>query len=127
MAYGYELLLDLYECDEEACDNLNLCYRYLDEIVAHLGMQKQAPPTVFRTDASDAPRQAGLVGWVALIESSVVIHTLVLDKFITIDIYSCRRFDYDDAVLVTQRFFNPRKIDRQVVVRGANLWTSEKE
>jgi len=126
MAYGYELLLDLYECDEKACDDLNLCYRYLDEVVSHLGMNKQAPPSIFRTDATDRPRQAGLVGWVPLIESSVVIHTMVPDRFITVDIYSCQRFDYEDAAAFTEKFFKPKSIDRQHVVRGQKLWTSNK-
>ena len=30
--FGYELLLDLYECKPGVCDDLTLCYNFLDEI-----------------------------------------------------------------------------------------------
>ena len=39
-------------------------------------MEKQAPPSIFRSDATRFPDKAGLSGWVPLIESSIVIHTL---------------------------------------------------
>ncbi len=126
MAYGYQLLLDLYGC--EGCDNLELCYRFLEEMVAHLGVRKQAPPSIFRTDASLAPKHEGLTGWVPLIESSVVIHTHVPDKFISIDVYSCRAFDYVDAVGFTKQFFKPEQLHSQEVTRGVSLWeTSQNE
>ena len=48
-AFGFELLLDLYDCQPGACDDLTLCYQFLDEIVDYLGMEKQAPPNIFRT------------------------------------------------------------------------------
>jgi len=48
-AFGFELLLDLYDCRPGACDDLTLCYQFLDEIVDYLGMEKQAPPNIFRT------------------------------------------------------------------------------
>jgi S-adenosylmethionine decarboxylase len=124
MAYGYQLLLDLYECDPEACDDLSLCYRYLDEMVAHLGMSKQAPPSIFRTDASSVPQHAGLSGWVPLIESSIVIHTLVPDAYISIDVYSCQPFDYDNAITFTQSFFRPQKLGSQTLIRGSDLWAN---
>ena len=48
--FGYELLLDLYDCKPGVCDDLTLCYNFLDEIVGFLGMEKQAPPAIFRSD-----------------------------------------------------------------------------
>jgi len=29
-AFGYELLLDLYDCKPGVCDDLALCYKFLD-------------------------------------------------------------------------------------------------
>jgi S-adenosylmethionine decarboxylase len=120
MAYGFQLLLDLYGC--KGCDDLELCYRFLDEIVAHLGVRKQAPPSIFRTDASLTPKHEGLTGWVPLIESSVVIHTHVPDKFISIDLYSCKPFNYVHAIGFCKQFFKPEKVHSQEVTRGVILW-----
>ena len=36
--FGYEMLLDLYDCKEGACDDLSLCYQFLDEIVTALAV-----------------------------------------------------------------------------------------
>ncbi len=116
--FGYELLLDLYGCKPGVCDNLALCYTFLDDIVGFLGMEKQAPPCIFKSDGVRFPDKAGLSGWVPLIESSIVIHTLSLKDFITVDIYCCRSFDQKKAEEFCRRFFSPQKIEAQFVERG---------
>ena len=116
--FGYELLLDLYDCKPGVCDDLTLCYNFLDEIVGFLGMEKQAPPSIFRSDATRFPDKAGLSGWVPLIESSIVIHTLSPKDFITVDIYCCRAFDRKKAEDFCRRFFAPKKVQAQFVERG---------
>ncbi len=120
--FGYEMLLDLYGCKPGACDDLTLCYNFLDEIVGFLGMEKQAPPSIFRSDATRFPDKAGLSGWVPLIESSIVIHTLTPKDFITVDIYCCREFDQKKAEEFCRRFFVPKKVDAQFVERGLKYY-----
>jgi S-adenosylmethionine decarboxylase len=121
-AFGYELLLDLYDCKEGVCDDLAVCYRFLDEIVNYLGMEKQAPPNIFFTDAMRFPDKAGLSGWAPLVESSVVIHTLSLKNFISIDIYCCKKFDIAQAKSFVRRFFSPKRMDEQFILRGVDYY-----
>ena len=121
-AFGFELLLDLYDCQEGACDDLNLCYKFLDEIVGYLGMEKQAPPNIFRTPDQRFPDKAGLSGWAPLVESSVVIHTLTPKNFISIDIYCCKEFDINKAKLFCRRFFSPKRMDEQYILRGFDYY-----
>ena len=40
-SFGIELLLDLYDCKEDVCDDLTHCYNFLDEVVGFLGMEKK--------------------------------------------------------------------------------------
>jgi len=120
--FGYELLLDLYDCKPGVCDDLTLCYNFLDEIVGFLGMEKQAPPSIFRSDATRFPDKAGLSGWVPLIESSIVIHTLSPKDFITVDVYCCRAFDRKKAEDFCRRFFAPKKLQAQFVERGLTYY-----
>jgi len=124
-AFGFQLLLDLYDCKPGACDDLNLCYKFLDEIVGFLGMEKQAPPNIFFSDATRFPDKAGLSGWVPLIESSIVIHTLSVTNFISIDIYCCRSFDLEDAKKFCRKFFAPKKMEAQYLERGQNYYRME--
>ena len=121
-AFGFELLLDLYDCRPGACDDLTLCYQFLDEIVDYLGMQKQAPPNIFRTPDLRFPDKAGLSGWAPLVESSVVIHTLTPKNFISIDIYCCKEFDVAKAKHFVRRFFSPKHMDEQFILRGVDYY-----
>ena len=121
-AFGFELLLDLYDCQSGACDDLNLCYQFLDEIVEYLGMEKQAPPNIFRTPDLRFPDKAGLSGWAPLVESSVVIHTLTPKNFISIDIYCCKEFDLAKAKDFCRRFFSPKRMDEQFILRGIDYY-----
>ena len=122
--FGYELLLDLYGCKPGVCDDLTLCYNFLDEIVGFLGMEKQAPPNIFRSDGLRFPDKAGLSGWVPLIESSIVIHTLTPKDFITVDIYCCRAFDRKKAEEFCRRFFSPKHVEAQFIERGSKYHDS---
>lgn len=121
-AFGFQLLLDLYDCQPGACDDLTLCYRFLDEIVDYLGMEKQAPPNIFRTDDLRFPDKAGLSGWAPLVESSVVIHTLTPKNFISIDIYCCKEFDLAKAKFFVRKFFSPKRMDEQFILRGLDYY-----
>ncbi len=123
--FGYQLLLDLYDCKEGVCDDLSLCYQFLDEIVNDLGMEKQAPPNIFRSDSTRFPDKAGLSGWAPLIESSVVIHTLTPKNYISIDVYCCKAFDLEVAKNVCRKFFNPKKIDEQYIERGMDYYKTD--
>lgn len=121
-AFGYELLLDLYDCKPGACDDLALCYKFLDEIVEYLGMEKQAPPNIFYTDATRFPDKAGLSGWAPLVESSIVIHTLTPKNFISVDVYCCKEFDINKAKSFARRFFSPKRLDEQFILRGIDYY-----
>lgn len=122
MSFGYQLLLDLYGCKPGVCDDLTLCYKFLDDAVQALGMEKQSPPNIFRSDEVRFPDKAGLSGWVPLIESSIVIHTLTPKNFISIDVYCCRSFDIQKAKQICQDFFGPRRIDAQFIERGMDYY-----
>ena len=124
-AFGYQLLLDLYDCREGVCDDLGLCYQFLDEAVGALGMEKQAPPNIFRSDERLFPDKAGLSGWVPLIESSIVIHTLTVKNFISIDVYCCKCFDVNIARAMCQKFFGPKRIDEQYIERGQDYYKND--
>jgi S-adenosylmethionine decarboxylase len=120
--FGYELLLDLYGCKPGACDDLALCYKFLDEIVAYLGMEKQAPPDIFYTDGVRFPDKAGLSGWAPLVESSIVIHTLTPKDYISIDVYCCKEFDIEKAKDFCRSFFTPKRMDAQFILRGVDYY-----
>ena len=120
--FGHELLLDCYDCKPGVCSDLEKSYNFLDKIVDIIEMKKQAPPQVFKTDSKLYPDKAGLSGWVALVESSIVIHTLSKKNFISIDIYTCGKLDPKLAVAFVNKYFKPKKIEKQYVERGIHYF-----
>ena len=116
--FGYQLLIDLYNVREGVCDDLNTCYRFLDEIVDVLGMTKQAPPTVFVSPIPEGDDKAGLSGWVPLMESSVVIHTMSPKRFITVDVFSCKEYDPVLTENWIKEYFGAQLTDSQFLKRG---------
>lgn len=116
--FGYLMTLDLYGCKPGVCDDLSLCYRFLDDLVTELKMNKQSPPFIFKSDDKKYPDKAGLSGWVPLIESGIQIHTLTPKNFISVDIYSCGKFSSDNIKEFTQKYFGCRQIEMNFMERG---------
>ena len=116
--FGYLLALDLYDCNADVLDDVGLVYTFLELLVSRLGMTKQAPPFVFLSPP-EFPDKAGVSGWVPLIESGIQIHTLTPCRFVSVDVYCCRKFNIHEVQEVAQAFFNPAAIDVNEITRGA--------
>ena len=122
--FGYQLLLDLYDCKKGACDDLGLCYEFLEQIVNALKVEPQSPPYIFRTDGKRFPDKAGLSGWIPLVESGIQLHTLTVKDFISIDVYSCRQFELEPVITFAKRYFSPQRVVHQFVERGLDYYAS---
>lgn len=116
--FGYLMTLDLYGCKKGVCDDLDLCYRFLEDLVEKLKMSKQSPPFIFRSDEAKYPDKAGLSGWVPLIESGVQIHTLAPKNFISIDVYSCGHFSTENIKEFVKNYFGCKEVEMHYIERG---------
>jgi S-adenosylmethionine decarboxylase len=122
--FGTLFTLDLYGCKDGVCDDITLCYDFLERLVDELKMHKQSPPFLFRSDAAKYPKAAGLSGWVPLIESGVQIHTLSTKNFISIDIYSCGPFRTESLSEFVRTFFEPEEVETNLIPRGVKYHSS---
>lgn len=117
--FGFSYLLDMYDCRQGACDDLELHYRFLEKLVHDLGMIPMTVPYVVHApvefksrvllDTGSAlsgndliterieryPDKAGVSGWIALVTSGIQIHSCEPKRFSTIDVYSCNKFEKD--------------------------------
>ena len=121
--FGHLMTVDLYGCRKGVCDNLDLCYQFMEDIVNKLKMKKQSPPFIFRSDNEIYPDKAGLSGLVPLIESGVQIHTLIPKNFISIDVYSCKKFSTKDIEEFTKNYFSAKEVEVNFVERGVKYNT----
>jgi S-adenosylmethionine decarboxylase len=119
--WGYQLIIDCFGCEESVCCDLDRGYEFLDKICVHLNMTKQTQPYIFKTCETTFPGKPGYSGWVPIIESGIQIHTSANNRFISVDVYSCKRFDVQDVESFVKRWFHPRVVETAMFHRGADL------
>ncbi len=120
--FGWHLILDLYSCDPKTVGNLEVCYDYLNTMPDLMGVHKQSPPFIVVTDGKKYPDKAGLSGWIPIVESGISVHTLTVTNFISIDIYSCQKFNNEKLIEFTKRTFKPKKIEKKFLLRGESYY-----
>ena len=124
--FGYQLLLDLYGVDPLQCDSVQEGYNFLDKIVDVLEMQKQTPPSVF-VSPKEFPEKAGLSGWCPLIESHVAVHTITPKGYVSVDVYSCKKFNPEKIEQWVKDYWKATVVDSQFIKRGFNYFSIEME
>ena len=120
-SWGFQLIIDCFGCDESACCDLDRGYEFLDKITVHLGMTKKTQPYIFKTCETTFPGKPGYSGWVPIIESGIQIHTSANNRFISIDVYSCKPFSNEDVLEFVQAWFQPKKIETFFIHRGKDI------
>ncbi|OGM10515.1 hypothetical protein A2Z67_02845 [Candidatus Woesebacteria bacterium RBG_13_36_22] len=125
--FGYELLVDLYACASDI-GSIDLVYRFLEEALVVLGSTAQAPPYVFKSPIEKFPDKAGISAWLPLIESGIQVHTLLCKSFVSIDYYTCGTIDFkieSNLILLAKRYFKPKVMESQLILRGKSYYGTE--
>lgn len=124
--FGYHLMLDLYDCAPEHMENVHHAYTLLDEVVEKIKMQKQSPPYVFISDSKAYPEKAGLSGWVPLIESGLMIHTLTPTRAVFVDLFSCRKFDTKMVENFFKKAYRAKRVESYFLERGKTYYRKKR-
>lgn len=112
------MIMDCYGCDRKNIDSIDVCYNYLNKMTEIMKVHKQSEPFVVYTDPIKYPEKAGISGWVPIIESGISIHTLTPTKFVSIDVYSCKKYDVKKVKYFTRKTFKPKEIEEKHFLRG---------
>ncbi len=112
MPYGYELILDLHDCDsatftresidgyfETLCKAIDMvkCERYWWDDVG-------VPPE----EQQSSPHTKGTSAVQFILTSTIVVHTLDLLKAVYVNIFSCKEFDPAMAKKITVDWFKAK-------------------
>lgn len=117
LGFGTHLMVDGYGGDEARLRDMDGLYRFLDEYPEKMGMTKIMPPYVFRYVGSK-PEDWGLSGVVLIAESHISIHTFPDKGYVSVDFFSCKRFDTDAAVREVESVFKLKKLEINSIDRG---------
>ena len=112
------MIMDCYGCNHKAVDSIEVCYNYLNEMTEVMKVHKQTQPFVVYTDPVKYPDKAGISGWVPIVESGISIHTLTPTNFVSIDVYSCKKYSPEKVRSFTKKVFKPREIEEKYLLRG---------
>ncbi len=116
-AFGLHLTLDGYEGNQEQLANLDTIYEFLEHCPDLIHMTKIMPPYVFKYHGK-VPEDWGVSGFVLIAESHISIHTFPDRRYLSLDIFSCKDFDYQQAVAYVTKLFGISRHEINLLDRG---------
>lgn len=107
--YGFELVLDLKECDPSLFSRKSLD-SYFTKLCVLISMEKAEvhfwdDVGVEPEEQQTSPRTKGTSAVCFILTSSIVIHTLDILRTVYVNIFSCKEFDPDVAMEFTKDWF----------------------
>jgi len=118
--FGWELILDLYDCDPKKIATKKEIQYYADELCKLIKM-KQYGKTLIPHFGHERPHISGY-SLVQLIEtSSITGHFSELWNSAHINIFSCKKYNEKTAFEFTKEFFGAKRINKRLIVRKIKL------
>lgn len=124
-SYGYELIIDLKECDPKTFTRDSLINFFLilcratemEMCDIHFWDDMQELPE----DKQTNPKTVGTTAVCFILTSNITVHTLTLRKEVFINFFSCKHFDSMKAQDIITKWFRGKLNNESVVMlRGAN-------
>lgn len=81
-------------------------------------MRRLIPPYVVEASANNRKDPGGYSGFVMIQESHISIHTFPKRRFVSIDLYSCKKFKTAPVIAYFKGVFGIGKVEINIVVRG---------
>ncbi len=114
--FGWDLLLDLYECDAEKIKSREELERFVIEVCERLDMKRFGDPLI-QHFGYEKPETVGY-SLVQLIETSAIVgHFSELKRAAYLDLFSCKPFDADDITEFTRNFFGAERVIQRLIER----------
>lgn len=114
--YGYELIIDLFECDPRVITSQTKLQEYVDKLCKLIKMKKYGK-TILAHFGENHPHTKGY-SLIQLIEtSSITGHFSELWNSAYINIFSCKKYDYTLAKKFTKQFFKAKRMKSRFIIR----------
>lgn len=106
--FGLHLTIDAYNCDPKTLNDINLVYHVLDVLPEKIGMRRLMKPYVLFAEANSKRDPGGWSGFIMIQESHISLHTFIKRRFVTADVYSCKKFDTKIAIEYFKKFLRQK-------------------
>lgn len=116
--YGLHLMLDGYGANPKRLADVSFLYKLLCDLPEEMGMRRVGFPHIVKITEEDI---AGLSGFVFIMESHISIHTYSNKGFLSMDAYSCKKFDYKKIIHLVKGAYRVLTMETFVVKRGTQF------
>ncbi|MFZ5424746.1 MAG: adenosylmethionine decarboxylase [Patescibacteria group bacterium] len=128
--FGEHLIFDAYGCNPDRLGNMELCFDVLNKLAEMAEMRKFHEPYVLKAEGNETlggKDPGGFSGILMVHESHISIHTFEKRGFVTIDLYSCKKFPSEGIVEYLRAIFEPEdvsviKMDRGLKYPAENIY-----
>jgi S-adenosylmethionine decarboxylase len=114
--FGYELIMDLYECDLSVMSSKKQIAEYVDKLCRLIDMKKYGKPLI-PYFGLEKPQTKGYSLLQFIETSSITGHFSEYWRTTYLNIFSCKPYDYKLAARYTKDFFKAKKITTHYIVR----------
>lgn len=115
---GLHLVVDILGCNKAVLGSLDAMHNLLLELAKLSGMRPITRPYVFHYDGEGNADEAGITGFVVIAESHISVHTYSAKGTAYLDLFSCRAFDSNPALLAIRRILVPQQLKLVKITRG---------
>jgi|SRR3989338_3086211 len=119
--FGLHVTVDASRCNKRKLASVTLVYDILNKLPDKIGMTKMTLPYVVKWMDKFANGTEGVSGFVMIAESHISIHTFPDQDYVFMDIFSCRGFDAEMAILYLTRAFEATKFEKHILKRGVDF------
>ena len=119
--YGFELIMDLHNCDVSTFNRASLD-NYFEKLCKAIDMKRCElhfwdDVGVSEEERQTSPHTKGTSAVQFILTSTIVVHTLDLLKAVYVNIFSCKPFDKAVAETVTKEWFGAKECKTHFIER----------
>jgi len=101
------LIEGFYEIDVDE----EVIKKFYKKITKEFGLRTYGPPIIHCADGMGKEINSGYDAFVPLIDSGIYVGAWTSEKFLSMVIYTCKKFDVAKAVEVTKEFWKIKEVE----------------
>lgn len=109
------MILDAYGANPKKLDDITLLFNTLDNLPALIGMRKIGFPHIAQFKEKEI---AGISGIIMIVESHISVHTYAKKDFLSMDVYSCKTFDFQKVLDYMKTIYEFKELEMNLIERG---------
>ncbi len=110
------LILNLYDCGESAIDDEGYIAELIIDLSSLIGMNIISGPHLLSYGDPNS-KDHGVTGYAIIAESHIAVHTYTFDRCTYLDIFSCKDFDVEKAILFITDRLESKRCYKQLIHR----------